>query len=84
MDRADLTALRKALNLTQAEMAEKLGLSTRGYQDIEYGRANLRPVHAHAAERIALSEAIRQNNPMLAPVAIRREALDLARMIAGA
>lgn len=29
---------RKSLSLTQSQMAEKMGLSLRGYQDKEYGR----------------------------------------------
>jgi len=32
---------RKSLSLTQSQMAEKMGLSLRGYQDKEYGK---RPV----------------------------------------
>jgi len=38
MNQTDLKKIRTRLGLTQAEMAEKMGLSLRGYQDKEYGR----------------------------------------------
>jgi len=41
MTQTDLKKIRTRLGLTQAEMAEKMGLSLRGYQDKEYGK---RPV----------------------------------------
>lgn len=34
----NLKRLREALKLTQEELAEKAGISFRGYQDIEYGK----------------------------------------------
>lgn len=84
MTPAELVALRKSLDLTQAEMAGRVGLGLRAYQDIEAGVSKLRPIHAHAAERAALTLAVERANPMLAPAAVRREALDLARLITGA
>lgn len=84
MTRDDLVALRKTMGLTQTEMAERIGLTLRPYQAIEKGESTIRPVHIRAAERAALTEAVRQGNPMLAPAAVRREALDLARLITGA
>ena len=41
MTKEELKEIRTRLGLTQAEMAEKMGLSLRGYQDKEYGK---RPV----------------------------------------
>ena len=79
----DLVALRKLLDLTQTEMAGRIGLSMRGYQDIEAGASKLRPIHALAAERAALALAVERGNPMLAPASVRRQALDLARLITG-
>jgi len=38
MTKEELKEIRTRLGLTQAEMAEKMGLSLRGYQDKEYGR----------------------------------------------
>lgn len=84
MTPADLVAFRKTLDLTQAEMAERVGLGLRAYQDIEAGVSRLRPIHVHAAERAALALAVERGNPMLAPAEVRRQALDLARLITGA
>ena len=79
----DLVTLRKALGLTQTEMAHQLGMAMRSYQDIEAGASKLRPVHALAVERAALALAVERGNPMLAPASVRRQALDLARLITG-
>lgn len=84
MTAAELVALRKRLDLTQAGMAERVGLSLRAYQDIEASVSKLRPIHAHAAERAALALAVERADPMLAPAVVRRQALDLARLITGA
>lgn len=83
MTRDELARLRKSLGLTQADMADRVGLSPRAYQDIENGRSVLRPVHAHAAERVALAVAVERGDPMMAPASIRREALALVRLITG-
>ena len=79
----DLTDLRKRLGLTQTGMAGHMGLSLSAYQEIEGGTSKLRPVHVHAVERAALALAVERREPMLAPASIRRQALDLARMITG-
>ena len=49
MDRAELLKLRTELKLTQAEMADVMGVPFRTYQDLEGGKSNLRPVHEKAA-----------------------------------
>jgi transcriptional regulator with XRE-family HTH domain len=82
MTNSELVALRKLLGLTQAEMAERMGLGTRAYQSLEAGET-LRTLHILAAERIALALAVERGDPMLAPVGVRREALELARSITG-
>lgn len=82
MTAAELTALRRGLGLTQTEMADRMGLSMRAYQAVEAddgGAVKVR--HAAMAERVALTVAVERRNPMLAPATIRREALDLARLI---
>lgn len=83
MDRANLAALRKAFGLTQSEMATLMGLSSRAYQEIESGRSPLREIHVLAAERVALSMAVRKPDLSLAPANVRKEALELARLITG-
>lgn len=83
MTAEELIALRKSLGLTQAELGERIGLALRSIQEIESGKTPVRPSHALAAERIALALAVERKDPMLAPAAVRREALELARLIAG-
>ena len=71
------------MGLTQAAMAGRMGLDARAYQGIEAGASALRPMHARAAERAALALAVERGDPMLAPAGVRRDALDLARLITG-
>ncbi|HEY8066654.1 MAG TPA: helix-turn-helix transcriptional regulator [Methylosinus sp.] len=82
MTNEELVALRKRLGLTQAEMANRMGLGHRAYQTLEAGES-LRGLHVAAAERVALTVAVERGDPMLAPVEVRREALALARMVTG-
>ena len=81
MNAAELTALRRGLGLTQTEMAERMGLSMRAYQVAEAEEGEIKVRHVAAAERVALSVALERKNPMLAPAGVRREALELARLI---
>lgn len=83
MQCADLVALRKSLVLTQTEMADRVGLGLRAYQELEGGNSKLRPIHVAAAERVALAVAVERKEPMLAPASIRSQALDLAQMLRG-
>jgi transcriptional regulator with XRE-family HTH domain len=79
----DIRELRDRLGLHQSQMAEKMGLSTRAYQDLEADPAKVRKLHWLAAERVSLDVAAKAGNPMLAELQIRREALEIARLIAG-
>lgn len=79
----ELKALRSSLGLTQAEMARRIGLAISAYQDIETGVRSPRDGHALAAERAALAIAVERREPMLAPANVRREALELARLLTG-
>ncbi len=83
MSPADLAALRDKLGITQTDMAQRVGLGLRAYQDIEGGVSKVRPIHVAAAERAALALAVEKGDPMLAPVGVRRQALELASLIAG-
>lgn len=83
MSPADLAALRDKLGITQTDMAQRVGLGLRVYQDIEGGVSKVRPIHVAAAERAALGLAVEKGDPMLAPVGVRRQALELASLIAG-
>ena len=75
--------LRKLLNLSQTELAGLLGMSKRAWQLVENGGSDLREIHILALERIALTLAIKSGRMDFAPVNVRREALELARLISG-
>jgi transcriptional regulator with XRE-family HTH domain len=81
MDVQELIALRKHLGLSQTEMATGMGMVMRSYQEIEAGKTRLQHRHTLAAERFALSLAIERKDPMLAPASVRKEALELARLL---
>ncbi|MDR9781608.1 helix-turn-helix domain-containing protein [Rhizobium redzepovicii] len=45
----ELAAMRKELGLTQADMADRMGVPFRTYQDLEAGKSAVRPIHLKAA-----------------------------------
>jgi transcriptional regulator with XRE-family HTH domain len=78
-----LFAIRKPLGLSQAEMAHRMGMKLRAYSDLETGARETRQIHVNAAERVALAVAVERGNPMLAPAEVRKQALEVARLITG-
>jgi transcriptional regulator with XRE-family HTH domain len=76
-----LNRLRKALGLAQPEMARRMGLSLRPYQQLELNPDKVRRRHVRLAESVALDVAIEQKDPELAPKSVRKKAMDLARLI---
>jgi transcriptional regulator with XRE-family HTH domain len=76
----DLINLRKDLHLTQQEMAERLGMALRAYQEIEAGESKYRFIHRLAAERVALELAVDRGAPDLAPIPVREDAIELVRL----
>lgn len=75
-----LVALRTALGMSQNTMAYHLDLRLRDYQAFEWGECEIPKVYRLAAERIAITHAVIQNAPMMAPTNVREEALALARL----
>jgi transcriptional regulator with XRE-family HTH domain len=73
--------LRKALGLGQAEMALRMGLSLRPYQELESADRRARPRHIRLAESVALDIAIEKQNFELAPDNVRKKVMKLALMI---
>ena len=73
--------LREAAGLRQPEMAILMGLSLRGYQDLEAGRASFSPRHQIVLERVSLNLAIRTRNPELAAPIIREQSINLANLL---
>jgi transcriptional regulator with XRE-family HTH domain len=76
----DLIELRKELGLTQREMADRLHMALRSYQAIEGGESEYRFIHRLAAERVALMIAVEKKDPMLAPLSLRQDAIELVRV----
>ena len=76
-----LVGLRKALGLSQAKMAEHMGLSLRPYQELETGDRRVRPRHIRLAESVALDIAIEKQNLELAPDSVRNKVAVLAFML---
>lgn len=77
----DLINLRKSLDLTQAQMADELGMSLRAYQAIEAGESAYRRLHRLAAERVAMMRAVDIKNASLAPVPVRQDAEMLVELM---
>src|SRR5450631_425168 len=76
----DLINLRDKLQITQQEMADHLDMALRSYQSIEAGESEYRYIHRLAAERVALQIAVDKKAPMLAPEAVREDAIELVRV----
>ncbi len=76
-----LKRLRKGLGLAQPEMARRMGLSLRPYQQLELSADKVRRRHVRLAESVALDIAIERQDPELVPESIREKAIDLARLI---
>jgi transcriptional regulator with XRE-family HTH domain len=76
-----LRRLRKTLGLAQQEMARRMGLSLRPYQELEAEPGKVRRRHIRLAESVALDVAIEKGDPELAPESVRKRAMDLARLM---
>jgi transcriptional regulator with XRE-family HTH domain len=81
MTEFSLIKLRKSLGLGQAEMARRMGLSLRPYQELESETRSVRPRHIRLAESVALDVAIERENLEIAPDNVRKKAIKLALML---
>jgi transcriptional regulator with XRE-family HTH domain len=77
----DFLNLRNSLGLGQAEMARRMGLSLRPYQELESKARRVRPRHVRLAESVALDIAIEKENLEVAPANVRKKAIKLALML---
>jgi transcriptional regulator with XRE-family HTH domain len=80
-DDFSLMRLRKALGLGQSEMARRMGLSLRPYQELETNIRKVLSRHVRLAESVALDVAIEKQDPELAPENVRNKAFKFARLI---
>lgn len=78
-----LKSYREQAGLTQAEMAMAMGLGNTAYQDLETGFSKFKARHQLALERASLRLAVERGDINLALPAVRRDALELARLITG-
>jgi transcriptional regulator with XRE-family HTH domain len=76
-----LIKLRKALGIGQSEMAKRMGLSLRPYQELESKARSVRSRHVRLAESVALDIAIEKQNLELAPANVRKKVVKLALML---
>lgn len=78
--------LREAAGITQVEMADRMGLGRTAYLDLEDGDGDWKKFkrkHLMMLERASLTLALEKGDINLAIPSIRRDALELARMITG-
>ena len=83
MTTEEAIALRKALGLTQNDMAIELGMNIRSWQEIEAGRTKLKRIHELALERVALNIGVGNKMIEVVPAKVRRDAVELSRLILG-
>jgi len=76
-----LETVRKLAGLTQGEMASRIGLGLSAYEDLKNGLSSFKTRHKLALERASLTLAVEQKNINLAVPSVRRDALDLAKLI---
>lgn len=81
MSAQELRSIRETAKLTQAEMGKRMGLGLSAYQELEIGNAPWRARHETLLERVSLRLAVERGDINLALPAVRRDALDLARLI---
>lgn len=79
----DLKAYRSSTGLSQANLAEMMGMKLRAYQDLESGVSQISQRHWQALETASLRLALMNGNVDLALPSIRRDALDFAAMVRG-
>jgi transcriptional regulator with XRE-family HTH domain len=80
-DTFPFTGLRKTLGLGQAEMAERMGLSLRPYQQLEKATRPVKPRHIRLAESVALDVAIEKHDLSVLPDNVRGKVFRLALML---
>lgn len=86
MSAKEMKKLREAAKLSQTEMGELMGLSKNAYIEIEKDDPDwkkFKPRHQLALERASLKLAVERGDINLALPAVRRDALDLAKLITG-
>jgi transcriptional regulator with XRE-family HTH domain len=63
--------IREKLGLTQAQTAQRLGLSLRAYSDLENRKTPLRRPHLMALRYLTLQEAVSRGDRSIATITVR-------------
>lgn len=79
----EIKTYRAQVGLSQTEMAERMGMKMRSYQDIEAGRTPIATRHVMSLERASLQISLERKDISLALPAIRRDALDYTALFRG-
>ncbi|KQY23682.1 hypothetical protein ASD31_22075 [Rhizobium sp. Root482] len=80
-NRRELKDLRNCLGLTQSAMAAKIGLSLRGYEELEAGRSQVKDLHLFAARYAAFMHVINMGRTDDLPSDLRDVAERLALLL---
>lgn len=83
----EMKELRLAARLSQTEMAERMGLGKTAYVDLEADDPDwkkFKPRHQLALERASMKLALEKGDINLALPSVRRDSIDLAKLILGA
>ncbi|MCA0357360.1 MAG: helix-turn-helix domain-containing protein [Proteobacteria bacterium] len=86
MSAKEMKALREAAGLTQVEMAARMDMGRSSYIDLEADDPDWKKFkrkHQLQLERLSLSLAVEKGDINLALPSVRRDALDLARLVTG-
>ena len=83
MDGETTRAYRSEHGLSQQELADAMGMPFRTFQDCERVVSGFRPVHERAFLFATLQLAISRQDIALAAPSVRRDALELAKLITG-
>jgi transcriptional regulator with XRE-family HTH domain len=76
-----LIRLRKVLGLRQSEMATRMGLSLRPYQQLEASARSVRNRHMRLAESVAVDVALEKKDMSLVPDKVRKKIIAAASIL---
>lgn len=75
-----LAYYRHCAGVSQARMAEMMGMPIRTYEDVEAGRSAFRPIHIAAANMAILQIAVEKNDLGILPMSLQEFARQLSAL----
>ncbi len=76
-----LAYLRHCAGVSQARMAELMGMPLRTYEDVEAGRTSYRPIHQTAGEMALLRLAVEKSDLNILPQSLRSLVAELSNLV---